>query len=243
MKITVLFDEETCLDNLYGAFGLSLLIGNNILFDTGSDGSVLVKNLQALNIPLEDITSIVLSHEHWDHIDGLREIVPLLSKPNIYVSKSFPLKISKEISEYGGIIRRIHLPVVVEKNVYITNEMNGLYKNEFLPEQSIIILTSQNTATLICGCAHFGIENKIEKINLDISVHLDRKIKINTVIGGLHLSKETDGTLTSIVDTLLKTGITKIGSLHCSGKCLKSLLKIKYPENLIDIKVGSVFDV
>lgn len=74
MKITVLTDNapgRECLSE----FGLSYLVeaDKKILFDTGSS-DVFLKNAERLNISLDDLDAIVLSHGHWDHGNGLRFI-------------------------------------------------------------------------------------------------------------------------------------------------------------------------
>ena len=53
-----------------GAHGLSFLIqagDENILFDTGGDGKVLLNNLDLVNIKPENISNIIFSHGHYDH--------------------------------------------------------------------------------------------------------------------------------------------------------------------------------
>ena len=63
-------DEE----KLNGGHGQSFLITlgeEKILYDTGSDGNILLKNIEALSISPDDITQVVLSHGHTDHTGGL----------------------------------------------------------------------------------------------------------------------------------------------------------------------------
>ncbi|MFO8059438.1 MAG: MBL fold metallo-hydrolase, partial [Bacillota bacterium] len=68
---------------LVSQFGLSLLAdcswedgrGRRILFDTGSDGQVLLRNLDELGVPVDSIDLVVLSHAHYDHTGGLEGLV------------------------------------------------------------------------------------------------------------------------------------------------------------------------
>src|SRR5689334_13606829 len=60
-----------------GAHGLSLLItatvgeiSHTVLFDAGPEGEVFKRNVNKLNIDLNTIEEIVLSHGHWDHAGG-----------------------------------------------------------------------------------------------------------------------------------------------------------------------------
>ena len=74
MKLTVL--TENSAGAKFGAeHGLSYLIesaGEKLLFDTGHS-DLFLRNAELLNINLEtEVDTIVLSHGHWDHGDGLQ---------------------------------------------------------------------------------------------------------------------------------------------------------------------------
>ena len=73
MKITVLVDNKS--GRCPGDHGLSFLIENSekILFDTGAS-DLFLKNAKMLDIDINDIDFIVLSHGHWDHGNGLKFI-------------------------------------------------------------------------------------------------------------------------------------------------------------------------
>ena len=50
MKIKVIFDKEALDKNLRTGWGVSFLIDDKILFDTGENGQWLIDNMQNLNI-------------------------------------------------------------------------------------------------------------------------------------------------------------------------------------------------
>ncbi len=63
---------------LVGEHGQSFLLkmGNeDILFDAGGSGSVLLKNMDLLNVNPDDISKIILSHGHYDHTLGLPDLL------------------------------------------------------------------------------------------------------------------------------------------------------------------------
>jgi 7,8-dihydropterin-6-yl-methyl-4-(beta-D-ribofuranosyl)aminobenzene 5'-phosphate synthase len=100
MKITVLNDNapgRLCLSE----FGLSYLVeaDKKILFDTGAT-DVFLRNACKLNIPLDDIDAIVLSHGHWDHGNGLTNLRghQLICHPN-----SFIRRYNKKDNSYVGL--------------------------------------------------------------------------------------------------------------------------------------------
>jgi 7,8-dihydropterin-6-yl-methyl-4-(beta-D-ribofuranosyl)aminobenzene 5'-phosphate synthase len=72
VKITVLSTMLADGEEL-GEWGFAALVevdGRRILFDTGAKTDVVQKNLQTLKIELADVTDVVLSHWHWDHVGG-----------------------------------------------------------------------------------------------------------------------------------------------------------------------------
>ena len=140
MKITILYNNETNQD-LKSGWGFSCLIEKKekILFDTGDSGSKLMYNMRKLNIEPEDIDKIVLSHKHWDHIGGLRELLKVNNKPEVFYPESF----SK--------------PVEICPGVYSTGALGTCIK-----EQSLVISTARGNI-VVTGCAHPGLENILER--------------------------------------------------------------------------------
>ena len=96
MKLTTVYDNEVYLEvsatGLTSEWGFSCLIevsGERILFDTGGDGSILLRNMERLGIDPEDLTTIVLSHEHWDHTGGLSDLLMTNRDAEVYLLASF----------------------------------------------------------------------------------------------------------------------------------------------------------
>ena len=73
MQIKVLFDKDALNKTLYAGWGVSFLIGESILFDTGENGEWLIHNIKQLKVDLNKLQAAVISHDHWDHTRGLWE--------------------------------------------------------------------------------------------------------------------------------------------------------------------------
>ena len=74
MKIAILYDNTVFLSGLKPDWGFSCLVethNRNILFDTSSNGSILLENMKKLHIDPLSINEVFVSHPHFDHIGGL----------------------------------------------------------------------------------------------------------------------------------------------------------------------------
>jgi 7,8-dihydropterin-6-yl-methyl-4-(beta-D-ribofuranosyl)aminobenzene 5'-phosphate synthase len=73
--------------NTIGEHGLAILIKifgdektHNFLFDTGGLKSTIINNAKVFKINLRDIDKLILSHGHYDHFGGLKNILPNLKE-------------------------------------------------------------------------------------------------------------------------------------------------------------------
>lgn len=90
MRATVLM-ENTALEGsgLTPEAGLSLYIeyrGHRLLLDAGSSGRF-ADNAHALGIDLAGVESVVLSHGHFDHADGLRRFFQQNDRAKVYMGR------------------------------------------------------------------------------------------------------------------------------------------------------------
>lgn len=148
MKLTVLVDNNTLIDQYYtGEAGLSFYIEDEettILFDTGYS-DVFIRNSVKLNINLQHIHFLVLSHGHNDHTWGLDHLVRLIQEyqiqhpefikpkliahPQVFYSKS-----NDDKCEIGSLLSENqlfkyydlqldHNPVWITKNIVFLGEI------------------------------------------------------------------------------------------------------------------------
>jgi len=82
MRVLITYNNEAN-PGLKSGWGFSCLIEKiekSILFDTGCSGPDLVYNMKQLNFSPKDVDILFLSHQHWDHIGGLFEVLELNKK-------------------------------------------------------------------------------------------------------------------------------------------------------------------
>lgn len=218
MKITIL-TENVAGGKFLAEHGLSYLIeidGEKILFDTGHS-DVFLKNAKTLGIDIgNEVKTIILSHGHWDHGDGLRfiENKKLITHPTAF-SKRFGksdrrrvgLSLSKEeIQQKFDLTDTInHLQIT--KNLYYLGEIPRLNdfesqttsfefengEDDFIPDDSALVAIINNQLVVITGCSHSGICNICEQAK-----KVTRISKINAVIGGFHLKHQNQQTIKTI---------------------------------------------
>ena len=80
MKITILVDNNTIIDQYYGGEpAVSYFIecdGERYLFDAGYS-DLLLRNAEKMKIDLLDLTAVIISHGHDDHVRGLQYLAAL----------------------------------------------------------------------------------------------------------------------------------------------------------------------
>jgi 7,8-dihydropterin-6-yl-methyl-4-(beta-D-ribofuranosyl)aminobenzene 5'-phosphate synthase len=107
-KITCVVDNTVQRSSQYwGEHGLAFLIETDhgcVLFDTGRSGSVLLHNLEVLNVNPSEVSAVILSHAHNDHIGGLTSLLsqkpglPLYASPDLFRSR-----FSRQEDQYQSI--------------------------------------------------------------------------------------------------------------------------------------------
>ena len=233
VSLVTIYDNYQSNEKLKTGWGFSCLIRTNkekILFDTGADSETLLYNMEQLGVEAKEIDTVVLSHIHGDHTGGLSGI--LKKKPaKVYALESFPNDFKNEIKSYGSEIVEISESIKISDGIYTTGELGT-----WLKEQSLIINTEKGLV-VITGCAHPGIVNIVKEVKrlANEDVYL--------VLGGFHLSGETDSSIRDIIKSLRDLGVKKIAPCHCSGDRARELFKEEYRDDFISNGVGKIIEV
>ena len=145
MKVTALI-ENTRLESrpeLVAEHGLSLYIECNnkkILFDTGAS-EAFEQNAGKLDVNLEDVDVLVVSHHHFDHGGGLARFLQINHKAKVYLRKSeeedFYFRVPGLISRYIGLNQEL-LQEHVDRFEFIdsfTEILSGVYILTGIPRQ------------------------------------------------------------------------------------------------------------
>jgi 7,8-dihydropterin-6-yl-methyl-4-(beta-D-ribofuranosyl)aminobenzene 5'-phosphate synthase len=234
MNITIVFDNNVINKRFISGHGFSCLIQSkqiNVLFDTGSDSSILLNNMNRLNINPKSIDSIVLSHEHDDHIDGLTGFLEHNIALSVYLLKSFIGNYKDKVRSLGVNVEEVEEPKEIFSGIYTTGELGSDIK-----EQSLIIDTN-NGLVIVTGCAHPGVIKIIRK-----SIEMIPRKKIYLVMGGFHLSWAPVREIKQILVDSLKLGVKKLVPCHCTGGEAYLQFKQRYLEDCVQGCVGKIIN-
>ncbi len=229
LTIRVVHDNYPCADSLRTAWGFSALVTGpekTILFDTGSDGTLLLQNMASLQVEPAGIDTVVLSHIHADHTGGLTGFLKANARVEVYVPRSFPARVKGVVRGYGATIVEVTTSREICPNVYTTGVLGRLIK-----EQALIVRT-QRGLVVLTGCAHPGIVRIVEEVE---SLHPEN---ILLVMGGFHLEWATKGRVERIVAAFEEHGVRYVAPTHCSGERARHLFQQHYGEGHIDAGAG-----
>lgn len=229
LKITVIYDNRLWKEGLEPAWGFACLIeglDKKILFDTGGDGKILLSNMKKLGIDPKQIETVVLSHEHGDHVGGLASFLSANPNVTVYVLRSFPPSIKNEAKGHGAEVVEVAGPAKISEHVLSTGEMGTMIK-----EQSLVIPTDRGLI-VITGCAHPGVVKIVEKAK-----ELTNQ-EVLLVMGGFHLLGHSDAQIKRIISEFSELGVRYAGPCHCSGDRAIELFAQHYKDRFLRLGVG-----
>lgn len=218
-EIRIAIDDNCALNGYLTNFGFSALIFNHltrnfILFDTGSNGNILIHNLSKCNVHLNEINKVIISHDHFDHTGGLSVILKHNPRIDVFVPYNDVIRLKRVFP--GARIHGVDERTMIEENVFSSGQLGSR-----LSEHCLFLKTLDGSILLIVGCTHPGLENFILKA---------REIgKIKALIGGFHGFNKFD----------YLEGIEFIGACHCTAH-VSSIQKM-FPDQFKRICVGSSF--
>jgi 7,8-dihydropterin-6-yl-methyl-4-(beta-D-ribofuranosyl)aminobenzene 5'-phosphate synthase len=167
VKIIILYDNISFSPDLKPDWDFSCLVesqNKKVLFDTGSNGAILLENMKKLGIDPLSIEEVFISHFHFDHIGGLSAFLNGNNNVKIYVPISLRgIRNAKEVIYKDG-------PRSLHESIFSTGQLDNI-------EQSMAVKTDKGLV-LVVGCSHPKMVN-ILRVAQQFG-------KIHAIIGGLH---------------------------------------------------------
>ena len=238
--ITVLFDNLSPDPNLTPAHGFSCLIEGReetVLFDTGLDTHILLANMKALAKDPKAITTVVISHIHFDHSGGLFGLLQETGiRPRIVVPKSMYEEFIDHAKGLGCAVVVVDEPTRINAEIRSTGQVeapNGL--RDFA--EHALIVDSGDGPVMITGCAHPGIV-KLTRRAADLGPEAP-----TTVLGGFHLRHDGEDEVDDVIDALKKIGVKRVGTSHCTGRAHAERFQQAWGDGYVPFTCGAVVEL
>jgi 7,8-dihydropterin-6-yl-methyl-4-(beta-D-ribofuranosyl)aminobenzene 5'-phosphate synthase len=248
IKITTLSENSAKAGGFLAEWGISMHVevdGLRVLFDTGNNISA-AYNAERLGVDLSAVDCIVLSHGHYDHTGGLREVLkktgpkPVIAHPDIwenkydtflegperYIGVPFP---REELEALGASFSLSREPVRLADSVMTTGEIPMVTEYEEVEGYLMVKedgdwrpdAIADDLALIID--ADFGLVVLLGCAHLGIVNTLRRareltgKELIYAAIGGTHLLHASEERLVRTAADLKEMGVQYLGVSHCTG--------------------------
>ena len=230
MKITLIAEGSTKQDRKALRWGISFLVGNT-LFDTFGRADVFWENVYRYKIDLSRVKHIVISHEDWDHIAGLGNLLRTRPGIRVFLCKKTGRVLKKAVRDNGGTLTLVDLSRQIAPGIFSLGQMRADTGRGILYEQSLAV-KSRKGFSVITGCAHPGIVRIVER-----AIKIFGK-NIDTVCGGFHMKDNPADQNREIIRQLQTLGVKRVIPLHCTGAAAFRLFKKIFKNNCLRLEQG-----
>jgi len=233
----------------WGEHGVAFLIeteDQRVVFDTGESGTVLLHNLELLDVDPAAIDALAISHAHYDHTGGLAALLehvrpgtPLYANPDLFRER-FSRREGKP-QNVGLSMRREALAarVTLYLNAAPQETLPGVWTTGEITERrepegsSDYHLMREGDALVadVYGDDMALVLQSGERLVLvcgcghagllNTLAHVERAFEapIGVIAGGLHLTSASAGDLEHIIDVLsAMPALERVYPNHCTGE-------------------------
>jgi len=232
MNIVLVAEASTKLQRAFKIWGLSFLVGVNVLFDAFSSGRILLRNMKRLHIDPSKIEHVVLSHEHWDHVGGLGELLKTNPNVKVYICEGFSQRFEDALKDRFPVeVIRVRDPLRIAPSIHSSGQIEGRYNDRTIFEQCLVVDRGEFVDVLV-GCCHPGVIKMVQTV-------LERFGKpIGLLAGGLHLLDKETSEISRIVDEIERLNVKRIMPCHCTGREAVEIFGKRFQDRLIPARVG-----
>lgn len=269
--VTLIEDRLSENSELLCEHGLSIYIEINnlkILFDTGQSGKF-IENAEKLGIDLSDLQYVIISHNHYDHTGGLKELVAEIGNPfklivgQDFFQNRFKYEMGNRISIGSGFdmeyIRTHNIDVKhISENIYPVTENVAIISNF----DNIINVDKLNGKFYKEYGSKYVKDNFIDEIALLVTLDegviavlgcshpgivnilstIEKRLGKNLygVVGGTHLIEADEQMLGETVTYFKeKDSLRFLALFHCTGEKASRAFKNEFSRQFINNYTGN----
>jgi 7,8-dihydropterin-6-yl-methyl-4-(beta-D-ribofuranosyl)aminobenzene 5'-phosphate synthase len=249
MKIKITTLSENTSAGVLAEWGLSMFIeadGKKILFDTGGGFSA-VYNANLMGVDLTTAECIVISHGHYDHTGGLREVLTRMRKkiyiyahPDIWARKYGRMESGPEryvgipfvregLEVMGASFQLSDKPIKLSENIMTSGEIPMVNDYEIIEKYLMVKENGElkqdslrDDLALIIDTDYglvviLGCAHRGIVNTLQHARKITGKDLIYAAIGGTHLVHASRERQEKTAAALQEMGVQYLGVSHCTG--------------------------
>ncbi|MCM8813757.1 MAG: MBL fold metallo-hydrolase [Candidatus Omnitrophica bacterium] len=237
MKIKIIAVGSTKLQRLLRRWGVSFLIGEDVLFDTFGDPAVFARNLRRFRVDATKIRHVIVSHDDWDHIAGLGEVIAGRKEVSVYIWPGFKPEIKEKIAAFGVRLVEVGQLTRIKEGIFSSGQMRADCGTRVVFEQAVV-LKFLKSLTIITGCAHPGVIPILEAVQKQFA-----RETVTALIGGFHLKDNPPQMNFQIITALRRAGLRKIVPLHCTGAAAVRMISEMFGRRCVRAREGDTIDI
>jgi 7,8-dihydropterin-6-yl-methyl-4-(beta-D-ribofuranosyl)aminobenzene 5'-phosphate synthase len=248
LQITTLSENTAGLGSLLAEWGLSILIETdeaNILFDTGQSISA-SHNAELLGIDLSQIDKIVLSHGHFDHTGGLKQVlrqigkeIEIIAHPDIWQTKYSTRRDEERyigipfhrqtLESLGARFNLTTKSIRISDNIMTSGEIPMVTDYEEIEPYLVLKEGNRFKQDKLLDDQALIINTEPGLVVIMGCAHhgiintlyhaqqLTGVKAIHTVVGGCHLIDASEERVWLTIAALKELGVQRLGVSHCTG--------------------------
>lgn len=272
-KITFIYgDRETKVKGCQRAWGMTTLIefdGIKILFNFGGDPVIFKNNLAALKVDVADIDLVVVSHRHWEMVEGIGAVLAVNPDVPVYVTddllQDYASYMPDDVSgyewkpEWQDNLRGMSDYLWITRNILLMKltSFPGHGGPRGIEEIHIALLTKEGLV-IAQGCGHPEILNI-----MDETISYTGEERVNLIFGGTRLLRPgkvvklpgksgtmevpsrgyTDEEVLEIAQELKDKGVQRIIPTHCTREHMEQIFKKVFKDGYINQQLGTVISI
>jgi 7,8-dihydropterin-6-yl-methyl-4-(beta-D-ribofuranosyl)aminobenzene 5'-phosphate synthase len=272
--ICVVDDAVQRSSPFWGEHGQAFLIesgGKRVLFDTGQSGTVLLHNLELLNVDPATLDAVAVTHAHYDHTGGLPALLQhlrpgtaLYANPDLFRERSsrqegklrnVGLSLDRQRLAAHLVIELSAVPQQIIPGVWTTGEIRdrpepeGSSDYHLMREGDALVRDAyQDDLALVLQSGDWLslVCGCCHAGLLNTLAHVKRTFRrpIVCIAGGLHLTSITHEGLRHIGDTLAgMPELQRVYPNHCTGEAaFVALTQILGPSVVRPCPAGTVLE-